>query len=79
MTELAGISVRKNEEGKVTHLIFEVDKHQDFLQPVLNNLGIIEKTKFRQDFDNAMTAEEVRTSIYKTIDHLFDAKEKSKV
>lgn len=79
MTKVAGVSIQENEEGKVTHLIFEVDKHQAFLQPVLIDLGIVEKTKFREDFDNAMTAEEVWASVYKTIDHLFDAKEKSKV
>lgn len=67
MTDVAGVSTLKNEEGKVTHITFEVDKHKEFLQPILKDLGVIEKTRFRQNFENAMTAEEVRASVYKQL------------
>lgn len=79
MTDITGIAIRKNEEGKVTHITFDVDQHKEFLQPVLENLGIVEKTRFRQDFENSMTADQVQASAYGIIDQLFDANEKSKI
>ena len=79
MKDVAGVILNKNEEGKITHVTFDIDRHKDLIQPVLEQLGVVDKSKIRRDFENAMTAEQVRASAYKTIDQLFDANEKSKI
>lgn len=71
MTDVAGVSTLKNEEGKVTHITFEVDKHKDFLQPILKDLGIVEKTRFRQDFEKGLTIEEARKDMIEHINNLY--------
>ena len=71
MTDITGIAIRKNEEGKVTHITFDVDKHKEFLQPVLKDLGIIEKTRFRQDFEKGLTVEEARRDMIEHINNLY--------
>ena len=61
----------QNEEGKVTHITFEVEKHKDFLQPILKDLGIVEKTRFRQDFEKGFTIEEARKDMIEHIEQLY--------
>ena len=78
MTKLAGISLRKNTEGHITHITIEVDKHKELMQPLLKQLGIDEETETEQKYSNALSLKESLQSTIELVDKLFDEDAKSK-
>ncbi len=60
MPRIAGITTKKNGKGKITHVTFDVEKHKQSITPVLNQLGVIEKTQFQKDCEGAIALEGAR-------------------
>ncbi len=60
MPRIAGITTKKNVKGKITHVTIDVQKHKQAIIPVLNQLGVIEKTEFQKDCEGAISIEEAR-------------------
>ena len=58
MPRMAGITTKKNDRGKITHVTINVQKHRETITPVLLQLGVIEKTQFQKDCEGAITPEE---------------------
>lgn len=60
MARIAGIATQKNTKGEITHVTIDVKKHREIITPVLEKLGVIEKSKFVSEWENAISIEEFR-------------------
>lgn len=43
MPNVKGITTKKNEEGKITHVTIDVEEYKDVISPMLYELGVMEK------------------------------------
>jgi hypothetical protein len=55
MSRIAGIVTEKNAKGEITYVTINVKKHKAAIMPFLENVGVVEKTKFMQEFDKAIS------------------------
>ncbi len=72
MPRIAGITTKKNDRGKITHLTIDVQKHRETITPVLQQLGVIEKTQFQQEWEKGYAIEESRKRLHAKIDKLWE-------
>ncbi len=72
MPRIAGITTKKNVKGKITHVTIDVEKYRQAIIPVLNQLGLIEKTEFQRECENGHTIEESRKRVHAKIDTLWE-------
>lgn len=70
MIQAEGITTLKNDEGEITHVTIDVQKHKEAL-PLLKQLGLLEKTQFEIDCENGTSIEESRKRIHAKIDNLW--------
>ncbi len=69
MARIAGVKTQKDSRGNVTHVTINVKKHKEAV-PVLQNLGLMEKTQFEKDCEGAITIEEARAHTHAFIKSL---------
>ena len=69
MARIAGIKTQKNTRGEITHVTINLKKHQGVV-PMLKELGVVSKTQFEKDCEDALTIEEARTRIKKFVKNL---------
>ncbi len=74
MPRIAGITTKKNEQGKITHVTINVQKHSKEITPLLQQLGVIEKTQFQMECEKGYTIEQGRARSHKHIDDLWKKK-----
>lgn len=62
MSHIAGVVTQKNNLGEITHVTIDVKKHGAIIIPVLEKLGLVEKSKLQQklESDTWLTVEESR-------------------
>ena len=60
MARISGIATKKNTRGEITHVTFNVKKHQQVM-PLLKELGVVSKTAFEKECERAMSVDEART------------------
>ncbi|MEO7312660.1 MAG: hypothetical protein ABIX01_19900 [Chitinophagaceae bacterium] len=64
MPRIAGVTTQKNTKGQITHITFNLKKHEEILTPVLKQLGVVQdKTKFQKDWNNGTPHHEVMDSL----------------
>jgi hypothetical protein len=66
MAAIAGIKTTKNSNGQLTHITIDLRKHKKAI-PVLNEIGLLEKTKFQKERENGLTVEEFRQAMHEKI------------
>jgi hypothetical protein len=71
MPRIAGITTKKNDMGKITHVTINMQKHRKAIAPLLQQLGVIEKTQFKKDCEGAITPEELRQNLHKKIKEMW--------
>jgi hypothetical protein len=71
MPRIAGVATQKNTKGEITHITIDVNKHKEFVAPLLAQLGVKEKTKFEKDWERGITPEELRQNLHKRIKELW--------
>lgn len=59
MAQIAGIATTKNTRGEITHVTFNLKKHPQVM-PFLIEIGVISKTSFENECENALSVEEAR-------------------
>jgi hypothetical protein len=59
MARIAGISTTKNTRGEITHVTFNLKKHQQVI-PLLKELGVVSKTAFEKECENSISVEDAR-------------------
>ena len=59
MARIAGIATTKNTRGELTSVTFNVKKHPQVI-PLLMELGVVSKTAFEKECENALTVDEAR-------------------
>ncbi len=63
MVNIAGVSTQTNKEGEITHVTFDMEKHKDTIEPLLQQLGMVEKTKFDKLREEGITIEESKARV----------------
>jgi hypothetical protein len=63
MPQVAGITTKKNIKGELTHVTINVKKHRETITPVLQKLGVIQKTAFQVEFENGIPLEVARQKL----------------
>ena len=69
MARIAGIATQKNTRGEITHVTFNIKKHQQ-VTPLLKELGIVSKTKFERECEEGITLDELDNRLTKHIKKL---------
>ena len=59
MARIAGIATTKNTRGEITHVTFNLKKHQQVM-PLLVDLGVFPKTAFKKECESAISVEDAR-------------------
>jgi hypothetical protein len=73
MAAIAGITTKKDLQGKLTHVTVDVRKHKQVI-PMFTEIGLIPKTKFQIECEDAISVEELRTRVHKKLKQLWDSK-----
>ena len=69
MARIAGIKTEKDQSGHVTSVTIDVKKHKEIV-PVLQQMGLLEKTQLEKDCEEGMSVEEFSERIKTHIDGL---------
>jgi hypothetical protein len=73
MAAIAGITTKKDQQGKLTHVTVDVRKHKQVI-PMFTEIGLIPKTDFQKRCEGAISIEEFRTRLHKRLKELWDSK-----
>ena len=68
MANIEGISTQKNEQGEITHVTIDIQKHKEII-PVLEQMGVIEKSAFQKEFDDSFSLEDARNILFERIEN----------
>jgi hypothetical protein len=71
MPRIAGIVTEKNAKGEITFVTINVKKHRKTIMPVLEKMGVVEKSKFMQDFEKGVSVKEGFKMVKKHVDDLW--------
>lgn len=71
MPRIAGVTTEKNAKGEITYVTINVKKHKETIMPFLEQIGVVEKSKFMQEFEKGLSIEEARKLSLKHIDELW--------
>lgn len=68
MARIAGIQYKDNAKGSHTHIIIDLKKHGEKLEPFLKQIGAVEQDEFDKEWaEGGYTVEEARQHLLKTI------------
>ena len=74
MARIAGIKVEKSVSGKIKAVTFNFKKHGELLNPILEELGVIEidakREEFMKKFNNGITGDVLRKRVHAHIETL---------
>jgi hypothetical protein len=73
MAVIAGVTTKKNTKGQITHVTVDVRKHKG-LMPMFNEMGLLPKTAFQKECEDAISIEEFRTPVHKKLKTLWQNK-----
>jgi hypothetical protein len=59
MAAIAGITTKKDLQGRLTHVTVDVRKHKQVI-PMFTEIGLIPKTDFQKRYEQGVTVEEAR-------------------
>ena len=71
MARIAGVVTEKNAKGGITYVTINVKKHRTAIMPLLEQMGVVEKTRFVKEFEKGLSVEEARKLSLKHIDELW--------
>jgi hypothetical protein len=60
MAKIAGVTTQKNAKGELIKITIDLKKHGEKLTPILQEMGLIEKSQFDKDCEGALTVEEFK-------------------
>jgi hypothetical protein len=70
MAAIAGVTTKKNAQGKITHITVDVRKHKEVI-PMFNEIGLMPKTKFQEQCEKGTPIEEAFDEVKKHIKDLW--------
>ncbi len=71
MARIAGVVTEKNAKGEITYVTINVKKHRAAIMPLLEQMGVVEKTAFMKEFEKGLSVEEARKLSLRHIDELW--------
>ncbi|SFQ21156.1 hypothetical protein [Parafilimonas terrae] len=69
MAHIEGIEEIKNNDGRLTHVVIDVHKHPEAVGK-LKEMGLVEKTQFEKDCEDAIPVDEAFKQVYDFINSL---------
>ena len=69
MAHIEGIEEIKNNDGNLTHVVIDVRKHPEAVGK-LKEMGLVEKTQFEKDCEDAISVDEAFKPVYDFINSL---------
>ncbi len=58
MPPIAGVVTEKNAKGEITFVTINVKKHRETIMPVLEQMGVVKKSKFMQEFEKGVSVKD---------------------
>ena len=71
MARIAGVVTEKNAKGEITYVTINVKKHRAAIMPLLEQMGVVEKTGFMKEIEKGLSVEAARKLSLKHIDELW--------
>ncbi len=71
MAAIAGVTTKKNLQGKLTHVTVDVRKHKQVIS-FFEEMGLIQKTDFQKKCEQGITVEEARIIVHKRLRELWN-------
>ena len=59
MARIAGIKTKRDNKGRITEITINTKKHPQAIE-LLQQAGLVEKTKFQQELEQGLTVEQAR-------------------
>jgi hypothetical protein len=73
MAAVAGVTTKKNTHGQITHVTIDVRKHKEVM-PMFSQMGLVPKTTFQKECEDAISVEEFRKRVHKKLKTLWPNK-----
>jgi len=71
MPRIAGVVTEKNAKGEITFVTINVKKHKAAITPFLEQVGVVEKRTFMQQFEEAIPVSEAFKSVRQHVNSLW--------
>ena len=73
MPRITGVVTEKNAKGEITFVTINVKKHKAAIMPLLEQMGVVEKSEFTQELEKEewLSVEEARKLSLKHLDKLW--------
>ena len=71
MPRIAGVVTEKNAKGEITFVTINVKKHKAAIMPLLVKMGVVQKSKFMQEFEKGVAVKEGFKIVKNHIDDLW--------
>lgn len=72
MPKIAGVATQKNAMNEITHVTINMKKHGATFNPILKEMGVIEKTQFEKDWEQSISLEDFENKVLTHVRSLWD-------
>jgi hypothetical protein len=74
MTKVPGVKFTKDAKKQNRYVTFDLKHHGEALRPMMEEIGAIEETEFRKEFNKGGSLEDTRASMKQIIRNHFNNK-----
>jgi hypothetical protein len=74
MTKVPGVKFTKDAKKQNRYVTFDLKHHGEALKPMMEQIGAIEETEFRKEFNKGVPLEEVREGMKQIFRNHFNNK-----
>lgn len=71
MELIEGVVTQQNEQGDITYVTIDVQKHRSIITPVLEQLEVVKKLSVEEECAAGITVDELRKSLLQKVDELW--------
>ena len=68
MARIAGIQLDRAANGTIKKVTFDLKKHGEIINPILEKMGVIEEDEFEKKWSKGVTGDELRAKLHKRIE-----------
>ncbi len=71
MPRVASVATQKNNKGEITPVTFNLKKHKETILPIMEELGVVKKSKFMEEFERGISLDEFQKRCNAHIDKIW--------